>query len=136
MGAVLLALATPVPLAGPAGAAGGGDSVTVDQVGTLAADGTITLSGSYRCAAGTPGTVLVGSTLRTAAESHGVGGTVATCDGASHAWTNRGRPEQSSVTSGPAHVDATLLSLSPTGLPLPTVLAAGAQDIDLRPAAA
>lgn len=73
-GAALLTLATaPAHASSPALATGSariavpvhaapGESVTVDTVGRLAADGTVTLTGTYRCT-GNTGPVFVTSAL-------------------------------------------------------------------------
>ncbi|MER6633549.1 DUF6299 family protein, partial [Streptomyces sp. NPDC000987] len=59
-GAAVLLLLAAVP-ATPA-AADPHETVTVDRTGRLAADGTVTLSGTYRCLGGT-GPVYVSSSL-------------------------------------------------------------------------
>ncbi|PYC76388.1 hypothetical protein C7C46_22360 [Streptomyces tateyamensis] len=126
-------LLVPLATAAPAGAAersAGGSAVTVAPTGTLAADGTVTLSGSYRCTAS--GTVLVSSKLRAGSEEHGIGGTAATCDGREHSWTNQDTPRRSALQTGPAEVEATLLKLdTSSGLPLPVLLAADREPISL-----
>src|SRR5881392_3993045 len=87
------------------------DSVTVDQVGYLAPDGTITLAGSYRCTGGGFGdSVFVSSQLNQANVSHGIGGTLAVCDGALHRWRNSGGLDATAYTHGQAHVTSTLMT--------------------------
>jgi hypothetical protein len=113
------------------------ESVTVDPAGTIAPDGTITLSGTYRCTDGT-GAVFVSSSLRQGDSNvrHGIGGTSAVCDGAEHRWTNSDRPELGRFKAGAADVEATLMELRPTssGLPLPRFHAARQQQVTLVPA--
>ncbi|MFF3613339.1 DUF6299 family protein [Streptomyces sp. NPDC002580] len=106
------------------------DEVTVDPTGTVSADGTITLSGTYRCT-GSGGPVFVSSSVSQGDPGirHGIGGSTATCDGADHRWTNSEKRDPKTLVRGPAHVEATLLELSGTGLPLPTIRAARQQDI-------
>jgi hypothetical protein len=117
---------------GPAGA-DPSETVTVDTAGHLASDGTVTLSGSYRCIAGT-GTVFVSSSLSQsdAQVKHGIGGSVAQCDGAEHRWRNTGKADSEALRTGPAHVQATLMELRPSGIaPLPAFHAVTDQDITL-----
>ncbi|PZT68271.1 hypothetical protein DN402_08335 [Streptomyces sp. SW4] len=109
-------------------------TVTVDPTGRIAADGTVTLSGTYRCAPGT-GPVFVSSSVSQDSGSvrHGIGGTRAVCDGLQHRWTNTGRPSSdTTLRPGPAQVEATLMELRPFGgLPLPAFHAKQAQDVTL-----
>ncbi|OIK27413.1 DUF6299 family protein [Streptomyces malaysiense] len=126
-GAALLALA-----AGPVHAAPG-ESVTVDPVGRLAVDGTVTLTGTYRCTGGT-GPVFVTSALsrRDPRVEHGVGGTLARCDGSTHTWADSGTVTGETLRPGTAHVQATVMELRPAGLvPLPVFHAHADQDVIL-----
>ncbi|MGW3630767.1 DUF6299 family protein [Streptomyces sp. NPDC005122] len=133
--ATAAALLLLVPSAVAASAAGLSDpyeTVTVDSTGHLAADGTITLSGTYRCLTGT-GPVLVSSSVwqGDSGVRHGIGGTSAVCDGVAHRWTNSEKREPGTLRPGAAHVEATLMELSPGagGLPLPKFHAVRQQDI-------
>ncbi|MGW7267810.1 DUF6299 family protein [Streptomyces sp. NPDC054842] len=123
-----------VPPAAPAAAA---DSVTVDTAGKLAVDGTLTLSGTYRCSAAT-GPVFVSSTLVQGGGNvrHGVGGTRAVCDGAEHRWANTARLGTAAFTAGEAHVEATLMELRPgfLGLPMPHFHATSQRQVMLAQA--
>jgi hypothetical protein len=127
VGAALLLSAAPTAAA-PSRAS---DEVTVDATGRLAPDGTITLSGTYRCT-GSGGTVFVSSAVSQGDPRirHGVGGTLAVCDGGVHRWTNS-ETRQGAYTTGRAHVEATLTELSGTGLPLPRFRAVRQQDVTL-----
>ncbi|MFJ3646606.1 DUF6299 family protein [Streptomyces murinus] len=110
-----------------------GESVTVDTVGRLAADGTVTLTGTYRCT-GNTGPVFVTSALsqRDPRVKHGIGGTVARCDGTTHTWTNSGQVSGETLMPGTAHVQATVMELRPVGLvPLPVFHATADQDVTL-----
>jgi len=109
-GAALLLLAAPTAHSAPS------ETVTVDPVAHLAADGTITLTGTYRCLPAT-GPVFVSTSVAQGPGDlrHGIGGTPALCDGTAHTWTNTGRPTPSSLTPGDARVEATLMELAPTG---------------------
>jgi hypothetical protein len=128
-GAALFLLAAP---ALPA-SADPSETVTVDAVGRIAADGTVTLSGTYRCTAGS-GPVFVSSSVsgRSSSVRYGIGGTRALCDGVEHSWQNTGKPSSGALEPGAAHVEATLMELSlQGGLPLPRFHATEQQDITL-----
>ncbi|GHF94520.1 hypothetical protein GCM10018777_00710 [Streptomyces albogriseolus] len=107
--------------------------VTVDPEGRIAADGTVTLTGTYRCDAGT-GPVYVSSSVNqsTPHVNYGIGGSVAVCDGAEHRWQNSGKAPRNALTAGPAKVEATLLELRGSGiLIIPVPHAAGHHDVTL-----
>ncbi|GGX71863.1 DUF6299 family protein [Streptomyces fructofermentans] len=109
------------------------ETVTVDATGRVAPDGTITLSGTYRCVGGT-GPVFVSSSLGQGDSEvrKGVGGTSAVCDGAEHRWTNTDRAEPGRFEPGPARVEATLMELRPSGgLPFPYFHAKQQREITL-----
>ncbi|MFV0133106.1 DUF6299 family protein [Streptomyces sp. HMX87] len=131
--AAVLLPAAPAAHAAPAAQYDTG-TVMVDPTGRIAADGTVTLSGSYRCAPGT-GPVFVSSSVSQDSGSvrHGIGGTRAVCDGLEHRWANTGRPSTNAgLRPGPAHVEATLMELRPFGgLPLPSFHAKQGQDVTL-----
>ena len=126
-GAALLLLA-----AAPAATADSYETVTVDPTGSIAPDGTVTLSGTYRCL-GNSGPAYVSSSVSQGDPSvrHGIGGTGAVCDGMEHSWANSGKPSHP-VTPGAARVEATVMELSTgSGLPLPRFHAVQQQDITL-----
>ncbi|MGW0707319.1 DUF6299 family protein [Streptomyces sp. NPDC002643] len=108
------------------------ETVTVDAIGYVASDGTVRLSGTYRCLGGS-GPVFVSSSLQQGDDPvrKGVGGTVARCDGAEHSWTNTGKADPGRFRAGPARVEATVMELSGGGLPLPRFHAARQQVITL-----
>ncbi|MEG8278909.1 DUF6299 family protein [Streptomyces sp. AHA2] len=119
--------------AAPATASAVADSVTVDAAGRIAADGTVTLTGTYRCASSS-GPVFVSSSVSQGVSTtrYGIGGTRAVCDGAEHRWVNTGRPMPGSLVPGAARVEATLMELRLFGgLPLPSVHAASDQAVTL-----
>jgi hypothetical protein len=129
VGAVLLLPAAPVASA----AADPYETVTVDPAGRIAADGTVTLSGTYRCLDST-GPVFVSSSVAQGSSTvrQGIGGTQAVCDGAEHRWENTGRPVPGTLQPGTAQVEATLMELHPQGgLPLPLIRAVHRQDVTL-----
>ncbi|PWI14922.1 hypothetical protein DI272_12685 [Streptomyces sp. Act143] len=124
-------------LAGAGASASAADSfetVTVDPTGTLAENGTVTLSGTYRCL-GNTGPAFVSSSVGQKSPSvrHGIGGTRAVCDGAEHRWENTGKVDPDALEPGAAHVEATVMELNQEsgGLPLPRFHAAQQQDVTL-----
>ncbi|WP_327318421.1 DUF6299 family protein [Streptomyces sp. NBC_01235] len=130
-GAALILLAAPAATA--TATADPSESVTVDPVGRIAADGTVTLSGTYRCV-GNTGPVFVSSSVgrKSGDVRYGIGGTRAVCDGVEHTWKNTGRVTPDDLDHGAAHVDATLMELRRAGgLPLPRFHAAQERNITL-----
>ncbi|MDT7841856.1 DUF6299 family protein [Streptomyces justiciae] len=126
--ATLLLLAT-----APVAVADSYETVTVDPTGTIAEDGTVTLSGTYRCL-GNTGPAFVSSSVGQKSPSvrHGIGGTRAVCDGAEHRWENTGKVDTGALEPGTARVEATVMELHPQGgLPLPRFHAAQQQDVTL-----
>ncbi|MEU6477688.1 DUF6299 family protein [Streptomyces sp. NPDC047017] len=109
------------------------ETVTVDPAARLAADGTVTLSGTYRCT-DAAGAVFVSSSISPSDSltRYGIGGTRAVCDGAEHRWTNTGLPSDA-LKPGTAHVEATLMELSPQAglLLIPRFHAVRQQDVTL-----
>ncbi|WP_406453471.1 DUF6299 family protein [Streptomyces sp. NBC_01622] len=127
--ALLLVAAAPAATA----SADSYETVTVDPTGSIAPDGTVTLSGTYRCI-GSSGPVFVSSSVSQgdSAVRHGIGGTRAVCDGMEHSWENSGKPSSDPLDPGPAQVEATVMELAPQGgLPLPRFHAAQQQAITL-----
>ncbi len=90
-GAALLLLGTAVVAPSASASAAPAEYVTVDPEGRVTADGAVTLSGTYRCTAGT-GPVFVSSSVSqgTPTINYGIGGTGAVCDGEEHRWQNSG----------------------------------------------
>jgi hypothetical protein len=112
-------------------------AVSANPTGTVSKDGTLTLSGTYRCSPqAAQGPVFVSSNVQKGSVQHGVGGTAALCDGVEHTWVNQEKPADGTpLTPGPADVQATLMRLdSSSGLPLPVILAADRQHVELQPA--
>jgi len=126
IGATLLLSAAPA-----AGAhSGGPDQVTIDRTGHLA-HGVITLSGTYRCRrSGGPTFVSSSVSQGDPHVRHGVGGTLAVCDGARHRWTNS-QWSNGMYWRGRAQVEATVMELSRGWLPLPHFHAIGRQTVTL-----
>ncbi|MFI9545688.1 DUF6299 family protein [Streptomyces sp. NPDC052016] len=136
-GAALLLLAAPAApaTAGTTGnaAADASETVTVDATGKVAKDGTVTLSGTYRCV-DSQGSAFVGSSVaqKDANVRYGIGGTRAVCDGAVHTWTNTARLEPGIVEPGKASAEATVMELRPHGfVPLPHLHATHQREVTL-----
>ncbi|WEO94685.1 DUF6299 family protein [Streptomyces sp. FXJ1.172] len=134
--ALALAIGTAALLCAAVGPAGAdpSETITVDAAGKLASDGTVTLSGTYRCTAGT-GPVFVTSSISQsdAQVRHGIGGSTAQCDGAEHHWENSGKVSTETLKAGTAHVQATLMEMRPEGIIplLPLFHAEKDQDVKL-----
>ncbi|CAM5254137.1 DUF6299 family protein [Streptomyces pseudogriseolus] len=123
--------------AAPSAVAAPAEYVTVDAKGRIAADGTVTLTGAYRCVGGT-GPVFVSSSVNqsTPHVSYGIGGTAAVCDGAEHRWENSGKAPQDALKAGAAKVEATLMELRGSGiLVIPVPHAVSHHDVTLAAAA-
>ncbi|MEV8313431.1 DUF6299 family protein [Streptomyces sp. NPDC059900] len=132
LAASLLLCAAPAAAASEPAPAAPNESITVNPTGRIASDGTVTLSGTYRCTSGS-GPILVSSSLAqdNPRVRHSVGGTRATCDGQQHTWTNTGRPS-TAPRPGTANVEATVMELDlRSGLPLPRFHAMQRQDVTL-----
>jgi hypothetical protein len=122
------------------------ETVTVDPTGHIAADGTVTLTGTYRCT-GSTGEAFVSSSVTTHPDSskssgihgsmsliQGIGGTVAVCDGATHRWENTSRPSPA-IGPGKVGVEATVAELRFQGiLPLPRIHADERHEVTLTKA--
>ncbi|MCD9872971.1 DUF6299 family protein [Streptomyces guryensis] len=143
-GAALLLLAAPAvsAAAAPYRAADLEETVTVDPTGQISADGTVTLTGTYRCTGG-GGAAFVSSSVSTTKSSathgtstlvQGIGGTVAVCDGATHRWENTSRPSPA-IGPGKVSVEATVAELRFEGiLPLPRIHADERHEVTLTKA--
>lgn len=124
---VLLALPAQAATADPT------ESLTIASAATIAADGTVILSGTYRCV-GNTGPVFISSAVQQGDDParYGIGGSRALCDGVVHAWQNAGKVQGGTLTAGPAHVEATITELElHGGLPLPRLHATRQQDVTL-----
>ncbi|MEU3948574.1 DUF6299 family protein [Streptomyces sp. NPDC029526] len=133
VGAALLLLGSAAAAPTAAASTAVQEVVTVDSVGRVAADGTVTLTGTYRCLAAV-GPVFVSSSLHQDPSTvrYGIGGTRAVCDGLPHRWENTGTVPEGTFTPGAADVEATLLELRPAGgMPLPAFHAVSRNGITL-----
>lgn len=131
--AVLAAALLPLAATTVPAGADPSETVTVDPTGTIASDGTVTLSGTYSCL-GNTGPVFVSSSLSQGSSDvrHGIGGSRALCDGVAHRWENTGKPSSEPAQPGAADVEATVMELHPLGgLPLPRFHAVQHQSIVL-----
>ncbi|MFD6909611.1 DUF6299 family protein [Streptomyces sp. NPDC058726] len=132
-GAAILLLGTAAAAPSATASTDPTEAVTVNAEGRIAEDGSVTLSGTYRCLAGT-GDVFVSSSVSqsTPTVRYGIGGTRAVCDGEEHPWENTGRAPGNALKAGAAHVEAMILELRPSGILLePVVHAVANQDVTL-----
>ncbi|MEU4210243.1 DUF6299 family protein [Streptomyces sp. NPDC026206] len=113
------------------------NNITIDRTVHIAPDGTISMTGTYRCTLlrGVPaGTVFVAGNLRQGGRADSIGGSRALCDGDVHKWRNSARPGREEYRPGPARADGTLLQLRKDkhGILLPHFLAvASKRDVTL-----
>ncbi|MFH8801276.1 DUF6299 family protein [Streptomyces sp. NPDC017936] len=129
-GAALLLLTAS---ASPAGA-DASEKVTVDKTGKITADGTVTLSGTYRCTGNTHPAYVSASVAAKDAPNvqYGVGSTRAVCDGAEHRWSNTSRLMPGTLKPGEARVQATVMEFRQQGfLPLPYFHTSHEEEITL-----
>ncbi|MEU5403939.1 DUF6299 family protein [Streptomyces sp. NPDC005963] len=121
------------PLSASAGAHLVSNTVTVDQVGRVASDGAITLTGTYRCSSQRLGPVLIGSQAVQGDTRTHLDGVVATCDGKERTWRATGQGS-AILRPGAARSEATLLHLDfSNGLvPFPAVLASDTGSLTLQ----
>ncbi|MFE0250207.1 DUF6299 family protein [Streptomyces sp. NPDC059010] len=134
--ALLLLVAAPSAPAHSGAAAGPEEIVTIDNTGRMAADGTVTLSGTYRCV-DSVGPVFVSSSISQRSETvrYAIGGTSAVCDGKLHRWENKSKSAATTLKSGKSDVEATIVELHPVGiLPLPRFHALLKENITLSKA--
>jgi Family of unknown function (DUF6299) len=111
--------------------------LTVDRSGTLADDGTVTVTGTYRCARNaSTGPVFVSASVVTGAVQSGIGAALAVCDGRTHTWTMNGRAIGLDVRPGRTRVQSTLMAITTHGgwLPLPEALATHGRQVTLAAA--
>ncbi|MFI2641086.1 DUF6299 family protein [Streptomyces sp. NPDC018610] len=129
---LLAAPAAPAAATSATAATAPAETVTVDRTVRMTSDGTVTISGTYRCT-GATGMVFVSSALSQgdSEDTQSIGGTRAVCDGGTHRWANTGESFHS-FAQGPAHVQAILTELRPQGIVLvPDFHARRDQDVDL-----
>ncbi|WP_017241597.1 DUF6299 family protein [Streptomyces sp. SS] len=117
----------------PLAHAEGADSLSIDGHGTVASDGTVSLSGTYRCIDDSAGPVFVSATLVQGDHSAGIGGTQAVCDGRDHTWVNTSVVKEPAYQAGAAQVRAHLMQLTTgeMGLPTPAFLASENSGVEL-----
>ncbi|MFE5888388.1 DUF6299 family protein [Streptomyces sp. NPDC056462] len=113
------------------------ETVTVGTKTPMAADGTITVSGTYRCIDST-GPTFVSASIgqKDSTTRYAIGGTLAECDGKQHRWENKSKaPADATLKHGRANVEVTVVELRPVdglgGLPLPHFHAVVKKDITL-----
>ncbi|MFD7627940.1 DUF6299 family protein [Streptomyces sp. NPDC059851] len=127
--AALSTLAAATAFAAPAGATVFDQAISVQSEAHIGADGTITLSGTYRCEQPSPdGTTQVKATLVQDGVHLGISGGQAVCDGKDHQWHARGTLAYTpQVHAGPAKATAELQEIHLAGV-MPSSLDTVAAD--------
>ncbi|MCY0945854.1 DUF6299 family protein [Streptomyces antarcticus] len=136
--AALSALAAATVLTATASAAHGGNEISVQEDARIGGDGTVTLSGTYRCAPPSPvGTVQIAAAVLQEGTRLGFGGGEADCDGEVHRWEATGTLRLTpDVHPGAAAAEVRLQEIRRSGGLLPTSLRTVAEDrrdIELHP---
>lgn len=130
---IAAALATAL-LPGSAGAQFAPDTITIAPAGRIAADGTLTLSGTYRCSSLRSGPVLIAAKALQGDARAEADGALAVCDDRVHTWSESAEPN-AALAPGAAHGEATLLELNRSHgfIPLvPVVLNSDSAQLTLR----
>ncbi|MFI5567420.1 DUF6299 family protein [Streptomyces sp. NPDC051740] len=129
---LLLGFAAAAPSPASAAPTVPAESVTVDKEGRMA-DGSVTLSGTYRCHGG-EGPVFVSSSVSRPSSGvrYSLNGTRAVCDGEEHRWESSGTVPADALKAGRAEAEAILMELRPSGIVLlPVVHAVEHRDVTL-----
>ncbi|MFF8960729.1 DUF6299 family protein [Streptomyces sp. NPDC014894] len=118
---------------GSAGAQFAPDTITIAPRGQIAKDGTITLSGTYRCSSLRSGPVLIGSNASQGDARAEIDGALATCDDRVHTWRDTTEPD-SGLAPGAARGRAALIHLDASNgfVPLPVILNTHEREVTLR----
>ncbi|MER5767290.1 DUF6299 family protein [Streptomyces sp. NPDC001985] len=117
---------------GSAGAQFAPDTITITPQGRIAQDGTLTLSGTYRCSSLRSGPVLIGSNAVQGSARAEIDGALATCDDRTHTWRETTDPS-GAFTPGSARGEAVLIELDSSNgfVPLPVILNTARSEITL-----
>lgn len=128
--AALAALGATAVFTAPANAVPDGNDIYVSSEAHIAPDGTIHLSGEYRCTAPSPsGAVQIKATIEQEDVRLGIGGGDARCDGAVHDWSAHGTLRLTpTVHAGEALAKAELQEIRFGGGLLPRSVDTVAQD--------
>ncbi|MEU6862684.1 DUF6299 family protein [Streptomyces sp. NPDC046876] len=132
--AALSALAAAAAFTAPATAASHNSAISVQPYAHIGEDGTITLSGTYRCNAGSPtGATQISATVVQEETHLTTSAGEAVCDGAEHEWQSTGRLPQSlglpgDVHPGAARFEARIQEVRFSGL-MPKSVSVFAEDV-------
>ncbi|MFE6132272.1 DUF6299 family protein [Streptomyces sp. NPDC056437] len=109
------------------------DTVTVDGIGLIAEDGTLTLSGTYRCSSLRTSPIVISSKATQGNTQVGIGSTTAICDGQEREWRNTGN-HMGLLAPGAAQGEASLIALDTSRgfIPIPVVLTTQRGDLTLQ----
>ncbi|GAA2252150.1 DUF6299 family protein [Streptomyces amakusaensis] len=129
---IAAALATAL-VPGSAGAQFAPDTITIAPRGQIAKDGTLVLSGTYRCSSLRSGPVLIGSNATQGEARAEIDGALATCDDQVHTWRETTDPAVG-FAPGKARGTAALIHLdaSRSFVPLPVILNTDDREVTLR----
>ncbi|MEU3776719.1 DUF6299 family protein [Streptomyces sp. NPDC032472] len=132
--AALSALTAAAAFTAPAAAAPNNSAISVQPFAQIGEDGTITLSGTYRCDGGSPmGAKQISATVVQEGTHLTTSAGEAVCDGAQHEWQTTGRLPQSlglpgEVHPGAARFEARLQEVRFSGL-MPKSTSVSAEDV-------
>ncbi|MCB5166361.1 DUF6299 family protein [Streptomyces bambusae] len=134
--AALAALAAVAVLSPTATAESFDGTVFVDPHARISPDGTLTLSGAYRCTDPSPSrTVFLSSSLKQDGQQLGFNSPEVVCDGAEHPWQTSGPADGLGLVrfhEGEATVSARLLTLEDEGgLPSPRTLVDHEEPVEI-----
>ncbi|MBY6306281.1 DUF6299 family protein [Streptomyces clavuligerus] len=109
------------------------DTVTIAPAAEIAPDGTLTLSGTYRCSSLRSGPVLIGAKALQGDARAEIDGARAVCDDRTHTWREQALPD-GTFRPGAARGEAALVHLdnSQGFVPFPVVLNADKAPLTLR----
>ncbi|MER6914443.1 DUF6299 family protein [Streptomyces sp. NPDC000594] len=109
------------------------DTITIAPAAQLSPDGTLTLSGTYRCSSLRSGPVLIGAKAVQHDTRATIDGARAICDDRVHTWRERAEGE-GTFRAGAAHGEAVLIHLdsSQSFVPLPVILNADDRNLTVR----
>ncbi|MFI1016873.1 DUF6299 family protein [Streptomyces sp. NPDC020965] len=118
---------------GTAGAQFAPDSITIDPAGRIGSDGSLTLTGTYRCWSSASGPVIIGSKVLQGAARAEPEGSAARCDGRVRTWRGVDR-DGAGFRPGAAQGEVTLLRLDTSGgfVPFPVLLDNHRAELTLR----
>ncbi|MEV8532808.1 DUF6299 family protein [Streptomyces sp. NPDC051211] len=133
--AAVSAVAAAAAFTAPASAGAFGNEISVQPYGHISENGTVTLSGTYRCTTPSPsGAVQISATIVQDGTRLGFGGEEAVCDGEQRKWSATGSLRMTpNIHPGGAGAEVRLQSVRPSGGLIPHVsyVAEEHRDVEL-----